>query len=103
MYYLKGEDFHVIGSSPELLVRCEEGLVETRPIAGTRPRGKTEKDDLELEKELLGDEKEKAEHLMLVDLGRNDIGRVCRFGKVEVSQFMRVERYSHVMHLVSDV
>ena len=103
MYFLEFKDVTLVGSSPELLVRCEDGVVETRPIAGTRPRGKTEGEDLKLEKELLVDEKEKAEHLMLVDLGRNDIGRVCRFGKVEVSEFMRVERYSHVMHIVSDV
>jgi len=103
MYFLEFKDVALVGSSPELLVRCEEGIVETRPIAGTRARGKTEKEDSRLEKELLADEKERAEHLMLVDLGRNDIGKVSRCGKVEVTEFMKVERYSHVMHLVSDV
>jgi len=93
----------LIGSSPEMLVRCEDGILQTRPIAGTRPRGKNEKEDLRLEKELLKDSKEKAEHLMLVDLGRNDLGRVCKKGEVKVSEFMQVERYSHVMHLVSEV
>ena len=84
-------------------MRCEDGLVATRPIAGTRPRGKTEAEDLLPEKELLSDDKEKAEHIMLVDLGRNDLGRVCQFGSVRLSEFMRVERYSHVMHIVSEV
>jgi len=86
-----------------MLVRCEDGIVQTRPIAGTKARGKTEEEDRKLEKELLNDDKEKAEHLMLVDLGRNDLGRVSKFGKVSVSEFMTVERYSHVMHLVSEV
>jgi anthranilate synthase component 1 len=86
-----------------MLVRVEEGRVETRPIAGTRPRGATEEEDRRLEAELVGDEKERAEHVMLVDLGRNDVGRVCRFGTVRVPEFMAVERYSHVMHLVSSV
>ncbi|MFH1269632.1 MAG: anthranilate synthase component I [Candidatus Omnitrophota bacterium] len=103
MFFLKLQEVILIGASPEMLVRCEDGLVETRPIAGTRPRGKTQKEDLKLEKELLKDKKEKAEHIMLVDLGRNDIGRVCKKGRVRVSEFMRVERYSHVMHLVSEV
>lgn len=103
MYYLKGDDFHIIGSSPELLVRCEGGIVETRPIAGTRPRGLTEKEDARLEKELLSSPKERAEHIMLVDLGRNDLGRVCQSGSVKVTDFMVVERYSHVMHIVSNV
>jgi len=103
MYYLKLKDFSIIGSSPETLVRCENGLVQTRPIAGTRKRGKNEIEDKRLEKELLADEKERAEHLMLVDLGRNDLGRISKAGKVKVDDFMRVERYSHVMHLVSEV
>jgi anthranilate synthase component 1 len=103
MFFLKMEDVTLIGSSPELLVRCEDGLVQTRPIAGTRKRGSDEDRDKALEKELLSDEKEKAEHLMLVDLGRNDIGRVCKPGTVKVNNFMSVERYSHVMHLVTDV
>ncbi|MFA6357146.1 MAG: anthranilate synthase component I [Candidatus Omnitrophota bacterium] len=103
MYYLKFKDFAVIGSSPETLVRCENGIVQTRPIAGTRKRGKNEQEDVRLEKELLNDEKEKAEHLMLVDLGRNDLGRVSKLGQVKVDYFMQVEKYSHVMHLVSQV
>jgi len=103
MYYMKLKDFSIIGSSPEMLVRCENGLVQNCPIAGTRPRGKNEQDDARLEKELLSDEKEKAEHLMLVDLGRNDLGRISQPGKVKVDEFMRVEKYSHVMHLVSQV
>ncbi|HNW39666.1 MAG TPA: anthranilate synthase component I [Candidatus Omnitrophota bacterium] len=103
MYYLKLKDFSIVGSSPEILVRCENGLVETRPIAGTRRRGKNQAEDLALEKELLADEKERAEHLMLVDLGRNDLGRISKLGQVKVNDFMRVERYSHVMHLVSEV
>ncbi|MBI4708433.1 MAG: anthranilate synthase component I [Candidatus Omnitrophica bacterium] len=103
MFFLKFKGIELIGSSPEMLVRCEEGVVQTCPIAGTRPRGKNEEEDRQLEKELLNDSKERAEHLMLVDLGRNDLGRVCLKGQVEVSDFMRVERYSHVMHLVSEV
>lgn len=103
MYYLKLKDFSIIGSSPEMLVRCEDGLVQNRPIAGTRRRGKNEEEDGRLEKELLNDEKERAEHLMLVDLGRNDLGRISKPGKVKVDEFMRVEKYSHVMHLVSQV
>ncbi|MFA5230904.1 MAG: anthranilate synthase component I [Candidatus Omnitrophota bacterium] len=103
MYYLKFKDFSIVGSSPEMLVRCENGLVETRPIAGTRRRGRNSQEDLRLEKELLADEKERAEHLMLVDLGRNDLGRISKLGKVKVDDFMRVEKYSHVMHLVSSV
>jgi anthranilate synthase component I len=103
MYFLKLKGFSIAGSSPEMLVRCEDGLVQTRPIAGTRPRSQIGKEDLGFERELLNDAKEKAEHLMLVDLGRNDLGRVCATGTVEVGQFMRVERYSHVMHLVSEV
>ncbi|TBL79736.1 anthranilate synthase component I [Paenibacillus thalictri] len=103
MYYLKmGEDV-IVGTSPELLVRVEDERVETRPIAGTRPRGKTTEEDDALERELLADEKERAEHLMLVDLGRNDLGRVSEFGTVKCDTFMQVERYSHVMHIVSNV
>ena len=103
MFFLKLKDVTLIGSSPEMLVRCEEGLVETRPIAGTRGRGKTEKEDKKLEQRLLSSIKEKAEHIMLVDLGRNDLGRVCQSGTVDVNEFMSIERYSHVMHLVTDV
>ncbi len=103
MYYLELDDFHIVGASPEMLVEVENGTVATRPIAGTRPRGKNEAEDLALEEELLSDEKERAEHIMLVDLGRNDIGRVSQPGSVQVTEFMTVERYSHVMHLVSHV
>jgi len=103
MYYLHLDDCHIIGASPELLVRVEEGVVATHPIAGTRPRGADPAPDLALEEELRGDEKERAEHIMLLDLGRNDIGRVSEPGTVEVTQLMDVERYSHVMHLVSHV
>lgn len=103
MFFLKLKDIILIGSSPEILVRCEDGLVRTRPIAGTRPRGKTEEEDKKLEKELSNDAKEKAEHIMLVDLGRNDLGRVCKSGSVIIDEFMTVEKYSHVMHLVTEV
>ena len=103
MYFLKDGDTAIVGSSPEMLVRVEGGRVETRPIAGTRPRGRTEEEDERLGCELLADEKERAEHLMLVDLGRNDLGRVCRSGSVTVPEFMRLERYSHVTHIVSSV
>jgi anthranilate synthase component 1 len=103
MYFLKDGDTAVAGSSPEILVRVEGRRVETRPIAGTRPRGATAEEDARLERELLADEKERAEHLMLVDLGRNDLGRVSRFGSVTVPEFMQVERYSHVMHIESSV
>jgi anthranilate synthase component 1 len=103
MYYLKLGNFSLVGSSPEIMVRCEDGRVELRPIAGTRLRGASEDEDRKLEKELLADPKERAEHIMLVDLGRNDIGRVCGYRTVKVSDFMTVERYSHVMHIVSDV
>jgi anthranilate synthase component 1 len=103
MYVLKMDDEVIVGTSPELLVRVEEEKVETRPIAGTRPRGATPEKDLQLEQELLADEKERAEHLMLVDLGRNDIGRVSEFGTVRCDTFMEIERYSHVMHIVSNV
>ncbi len=103
MFFLDFNDFHIIGASPEILVRVEDGMVMTRPLAGTRPRGKNLAEDLRLEKELRGDEKECAEHIMLVDLGRNDIGRVSEPGTVKVSDLMEVERYSHVMHLVTHV
>ncbi len=103
MYYLKLGDFSLVGSSPEIMVRCEEGRVEVRPIAGTRPRGASEEEDKEQVKDLLADPKERAEHVMLVDLGRNDIGRVCDFSSVKVSEFMSIEKYSHVMHIVTDV
>jgi len=103
MYYLHLGDFHIIGASPELLVRVEDGMVSNHPIAGTRPRGKSAAQDSALEEELRNDEKERAEHIMLVDLGRNDIGRVSEPGTVKVTQLMDVERYSHVMHLVSHV
>ncbi|MED5510996.1 MAG: anthranilate synthase component I [Pseudomonadota bacterium] len=103
MYYLNLKDFHVVGSSPEILVRMEDQEVTVRPIAGTRRRGKTEEEDIALEQELLADPKELAEHLMLIDLGRNDIGRVSQTGTVELTDKMVIERYSHVMHIVSNV
>lgn len=103
MYYLNLKDFHVVGSSPEILVRMEDQEVTVRPIAGTRRRGKTEDEDIALEQELLADPKELAEHLMLIDLGRNDIGRVSQTGTVELTDKMVIERYSHVMHIVSNV
>jgi len=103
MFYLAFEDIALIGSSPEVMVRLEEGRAELRPIAGTRRRGNSEQDDRALADELLQDPKERAEHYMLVDLGRNDLGRIARIGSVQVTQLMNVERYSHVMHLVSTV
>ncbi len=103
MYFLHLGDFHIVGSSPEILVRVEDGIVTVRPIAGTRPRGSTERQDRRLERELLADPKERAEHLMLIDLGRNDVGRVAEIGTVELTDKMVVERYSHVMHIVSNV
>jgi anthranilate synthase component I len=103
MYYLRVGGVELVGSSPEILVHCEEGKVSVRPIAGTRKRGETEEQDRALERELLADAKERAEHVMLVDLGRNDIGRVAKKGTVKVDALMTVERYSHVMHLVSNV
>jgi anthranilate synthase component 1 len=103
MFYLHFGDIKLVGASPEIHVRSFGGDVTIRPIAGTRARGDTLEEDVRLEKELLADEKERAEHLMLVDLARNDIGRVCRYGSVRVTEFMVVERYSHVMHIVSDV
>jgi anthranilate synthase component 1 len=103
MFFFDLKDFHIIGASPEILVRAVDGIVTTRPLAGTRPRGQTPEEDARLETELRHDEKERAEHIMLVDLGRNDIGRVSRPGTVAVSELMEVERYSHVMHLVTNV
>ncbi len=103
MYYLNLEDFHIVGSSPEILVRMEDDEVTVRPIAGTRPRGKTPEEDKALEQDLLSDPKELAEHLMLIDLGRNDAGRVSQIGTVNLTDKMIVERYSHVMHIVSNV
>ena len=103
MFLLELDGFSLVGASPEIHVRCEEGKVEIRPIAGTRRRGKTASEDLALEKELLADPKERAEHVMLVDLARNDIGRVCDFGTVQVKELMTIERYSHVMHIVTQV
>lgn len=103
MFFLEGEDATLVGASPELLVRLEDDLVEMRPIAGTRRRGLTEDEDQRLAEEMLADEKERAEHVMLVDLTRNDIGRIARYGTVRVSELMAVERYSHVMHIVSNV
>ena len=103
MYFLDLDDFHIVGSSPEILARLEGGTVTVRPIAGTRRRGRTEAEDAQLEAELLADPKEIAEHLMLIDLGRNDVGRIARIGSVKLSDKMVVERYSHVMHIVSNV
>ena len=103
LYYLHCDDIHLIGSSPEILVRVEEEEITLRPIAGTRPRGASAKEDAALAAELIADPKERAEHLMLVDLGRNDVGRVAEFGSVRLTAFMAIERYSHVMHLVSEV
>ena len=103
MYYLNFGDFHIIGSSPEILVRLENDTITVRPIAGTRPRGKNEVDDTKLEKDLLNDPKEIAEHLMLIDLGRNDVGRVSEIGSVRLTDKMIIEKYSHVMHMVSNV
>ncbi len=103
LYYFKTKEYEIAGASPELLVKVTDGRAATRPIAGTRPRGKDHAEDQALEASLLADAKERAEHTMLVDLGRNDLGRVCAYGSVEVTDFMRVERYSKVMHLVSDV
>jgi anthranilate synthase component I, non-proteobacterial lineages len=103
MFLLELNGFSLVGASPEIHVRCEDNQVEIRPIAGTRRRGKTGEEDIALEKELLADPKERAEHVMLVDLARNDIGRVCDFGSVQVRDLMIIERYSHVMHIVSSV
>ncbi len=103
MYYLDLGDHHVVGSSPEILVHLEDNQITVRPIAGTRPRGEDEASDKALEQDLLADPKELAEHLMLIDLGRNDAGRVSKIGSVELTEKMIVERYSHVMHIVSNV
>ena len=103
MFYLDLDDFHIAGSSPEILTRVEHGMVTVRPIAGTRRRGRSVEEDLALEQELLADPKEIAEHLMLIDLGRNDVGRIAEPGSVRVTENMKVERYSHVMHIVSNV
>jgi anthranilate synthase component 1 len=103
MYYLNLGDFDIVGSSPEILVRLQDGKVTVRPIAGTRKRGATEVQDQAMELELMGDEKELAEHLMLIDLGRNDVGRIAKTGSVKLTEKMQIERYSHVMHIVSNV
>jgi anthranilate synthase component 1 len=103
MFLLELDGFAMVGASPEIHVRCEDRRVEIRPIAGTRPRGKTPELDAAQEKELLADPKERAEHVMLVDLARNDLGRVCDYGTVKVKDLMVIERYSHVMHIVSEV
>ena len=103
MFYFSSDDIEVAGASPETLVKCENGRLHTFPLAGTRPRGKTREEDETLEKELLADEKERAEHNMLVDLGRNDLGKISEFGSVEVEEYMSIERYSHVMHIGSTV
>ena len=103
MFYFSGTDVEVAGASPETLVKLENGVLHTFPLAGTRPRGRTEEEDRALEKELLADEKELAEHNMLVDLGRNDLGRISKFGTVEVEKLHSIERYSHVMHIGSTV
>ncbi|MCX5642628.1 MAG: anthranilate synthase component I [Candidatus Omnitrophica bacterium] len=103
LYYFNFDKTILVGSSPEVMVRLEEGKATLRPIAGTRPRGRNESEDRELEDDLKKDEKEKAEHIMLVDLGRNDLGRVCRPGTINVTELMAVEKYSHVMHLVSNI
>jgi|TARA_B110000483_G_scaffold227360_1_gene289042 anthranilate synthase component 1 len=103
MYFLDLDGIHIVGSSPEVLARLEDGQVTVRPIAGTRRRGQTEEEDQALEREMLADPKEIAEHLMLIDLGRNDVGRISQTGTVEVTEKMVVERYSHVMHITSNV
>ncbi len=103
MFILKADDVELVGSSPEMMIKVQNGVVETRPIAGSRPRGRTPEEDMALAESLLKDQKELAEHVMLVDLARNDLGRVCDFGSVKVNQFEIVERYSHIMHIVSDV
>ncbi|HBM05056.1 MAG TPA: anthranilate synthase component I, partial [Erythrobacter sp.] len=103
LYFLDMPGFAIVGSSPEILVRVREGEVTIRPIAGTRPRGATQAEDRDAERSLLADPKERAEHLMLLDLGRNDVGRVAQSGSVTVTDSFMVERYSHVMHIVSNV
>lgn len=103
MYFLKFDDYSIVGASPEMLVRCEDGIVETCPIAGTRKRGKTAEEDVRIEKDLINDPKELAEHVMLVDLGRNDLGKISKFGTVKVTDYMKVLHYSQVMHIASTV
>src|SRR6185436_16214237 len=103
LYFLDFDGFSIVGSSPEILVRLRDGKVTIRPIAGTRPRGRTPEEDGSLAADLLADPKELAEHLMLLDLGRNDVGRVARIGTVKVTEQMQIERYSHVMHIASNV
>jgi anthranilate synthase component 1 len=104
MFFLRfSDDFILIGASPEMMVRLEDGIATNRPIAGSRPRGTTQDEDKRLEAELLADPKERAEHIMLVDLGRNDLGRVCEYGSVKVTELMYIERYSQIMHIVSNV
>jgi len=103
LYFMKQGEITLVGSSPETMIRVENGIATLRPIAGTRPRGKTKEEDLQLSEELLKDEKEIAEHVMLVDLGRNELGRIAKAGTVKVSDFMIIERYSHVMHIVSNI
>ena len=103
MFYFSGTDVEVAGASPETLVKLEDGMLHTFPLAGTRPRGKTDAEDKALEEELLADEKELAEHNMLVDLGRNDLGKISKFGSVQVESLHTIERYSHVMHIGSTV
>jgi len=103
MFYFSGSDIEVAGASPETLVKLKDGVLHTFPLAGTRPRGRTDEEDRRLERELLSDEKELAEHNMLVDLGRNDIGKVSEFGSVKVEKYMEIERFSHVMHIGSTV
>ncbi len=103
MFYVRTPSVTLVGSSPEVMCRVVDGVTTVRPLAGTRPRGKTQKEDLALAEELLSDPKERAEHVMLVDLGRNDVGRVAEYGTVELSDVMSIERYSHVMHISSNV
>ena len=103
MFYFSSDDIEFAGASPETLVKLEDGVLHTFPLAGTRPRGRTEEEDRRLEAELLADEKERAEHNMLVDLGRNDIGRISALGSVKVERYMSIERFSHVMHIDSTV
>lgn len=103
LFYLKMDDTVLLGASPEVMVRLEGGQIELRPLAGTRPRGRNQEEDLQMERDLLADEKERAEHIMLVDLGRNDMGRVAEIGSVKVTELMGIERYSHVMHIVSNI
>lgn len=103
MFYFSSDDIELAGASPETLVKLEDGTLRTYPLAGTRPRGKNDQEDLKLEKDLLGDEKELSEHNMLVDLGRNDLGRISQFGSVHVEKYMNIVRYSHVMHIASNV